>query len=332
MVTLKDIAKASGLSITQVSRALNNHTDVSDDTKVKVNKIATSMGYVKNMSAQRLAMQLSNQIAIVVKGIEKETELMEYNSVYPIVCGANKYANHNNYEIAMYIIPDDINSYVNYFQQKGIGKAILFGFEYNDKRFLELLESQYICVCIDIPIEKENKGCVVTDNTLYATYAVEALIKSGKKTIAMINGKSQAIVSIERKAGYLAALSNYNLEHRQKYIFNGNFDRAKTEHLTLQIMKDYPDINGFFCASDYMAMGCMNALQTIGKKIPQDVGIIGFDNIPISKFIKPSLSTVSQNDFKKGYEAAKLLINICENKATQKTTSLSCSLELRESI
>ncbi|ONI39902.1 hypothetical protein AN639_05110 [Candidatus Epulonipiscium fishelsonii] len=332
MTTLKDIAKACGLSITQVSRALNNHKDVSEETKIKVSEIAIQMGYVKNMSAQRLAMQISNQIALVVKGIEDENELMEYNSVYPILCGSTKYATQHNYEIAMYIIQDDIKSYVKYFQQKGIGKAILFGFEYNDIRFLELLESHYTCVCIDIPIEKENKGCVITDNTLYASYAVEALIKSGKKNVAMINGKSQAIVSIEREAGYLVALRNHNLEHRQKYIFDGNFDRVKAESLTFQIMKDYPDINGFFCASDYMAMGCMNALQALGKKIPQDVGVIGFDNIPMSRFIKPSLSTVSQNDFNKGYEAAKLLIGICENSTNTNVTRLSCSLEIRQSI
>lgn len=332
MVKLKDIAQAAGVSVTQVSRALNNHSDVSEDTKRKVKEIAKEMGYIKNTTAQKLVMQVSNQIALVIKGFTNPSNSVEYNSIYPLLCGINRYINEVDHELVVYMLQENTESYTEYFQSKGIQGAILFGFDYDDKKLHELLETNYPCVCIDIPIQGKNKGCVIINNTLYATQAVEALIVSGKKHIAMISGTPKAIVSIEREAGYRIALHKHNFTLQKGYICDGNFRQKRAKELTRELLQTYPEIDAFFCASDYMALGCMEMLREMGKSIPQDIAVIGFDNMPITKYVTPKLSTVSQNDEQKGYEAAKLLVDIMHRDIEDKTVILSCEIKLRESV
>ncbi len=330
MITLKDVAREANMSVTQVSRALNNHDDVSEETKARIRKIANDMGYIKNTMAQKLVMKVKNEMAVVVKGFENEDSVSDYNPIYKILCGVNKLVNEKQYELTVYIIQDDVSSYVEYFRNKGISKAILTGFEYDDKRLMELIESNISCVFIDIPIDEGNNGCVVTNNMLYATQAVEAMIKSGKSNIAMINGTSHATVSIERESGYKIALAKKELQSYESY--KGEFSRRRARTETLRALEEHPEIDGFFCASDYMAMGCIEALENVGRKVPEEIAVIGFDDLPISKHLKPALSTVRQDDFAKGYEAAKLLWEFAEGETKSHIVTLGCELVLRETV
>ncbi len=332
MVKLKDVAKAAGMSVTQVSRALNNYDDVNEETKTRIKAIAKEMGYVKNITAQKLATGTSNQITFVIKGLDDRSNLVEYNSIYPILCGINGYTSQLQYEVVVYIVQEKVNSYVDYFKDKGINNAILFGFEYDDEAFIELINSTYTLVCIDIPIDGENKGCVITNNTFYATQAVDLLYKSGKQNIAMISGKNQAIVSIEREAGYRVALQKNKKIVDETLILNGEFREQKAKEVTLQVLKDHPEIDGFFCASDYMAIGCMEAIKSINKRIPEDIAVIGFDNMPVSRYVTPSLTTVAQDDYKKGYQAAELMSSLMKRECETKTVLMNCEIKIRASI
>ncbi len=330
MITLKDVAKAANMSVTQVSRALNGHDDVSEATKNRISKLANELGYVKNMTAKKLAMQVSSEIALVLKGFEDDSNLVEYNSVYPILYGVNKFATTIDHEVVVHIMQDNIKSYVNYFRNKGINKAVLFGFQYDDPRLKGLVESSIDCVFIDIPITGEHNGCIIVNNTQYAAQAVEALIHSGKKQIALINGTPHAVVSIEREAGYKIALAKERLEPTA--IACANFNKKEAYEVTLKMMEENPEIDAIFCASDYMALGCMEALDILGKKIPEDIAVIGYDNIPVSAYTRPSLSTVAQDDYQKGYQAAKLLYEMANKETENRTITLNCNVIMRESV
>ncbi len=330
MITLKDLALAANMSVTQVSRALNNKDDVSEETKKRIQQLANDMGYIKNITAKNLAMSVSNEIALVLKGFEVPSNSVDYNPIYPILCGVNKVAVENEQTVVVHIIPDNISNYVHFFRNKGISKAILFGFDYDDERLGEVYESNIQCVFIDVQVNSDTKGCVVVNNTLYSTKAVEELLKSGKKNIAMISGTSHALVSLEREAGYKIALEKSGKKIYE--IFRGNFNRKDAKIVTKEILSKYPEIDGIFCASDYMALGCMEALQERGKKIPDDVGLIGFDNIPISKYTTPPLSTVEQDDYLKGIEATKMLVKMSNGKKIPHTKTLDCEIIKRESI
>ncbi len=329
MITLKDVAREANMSVTQVSRALNGHDDVSEETKARIRQIANELGYIKNTMAQKLVMQVKNEIALVIKGFEDEANLSDYNPIYKILCGVNKLATEKNWELVVFMLQDSTSSYVEFFRNKGISKAILSWFEYDDERLIELIDSNISCVFIDIPVEGNRNGCVITNNILYATQAVEALIRSGKKHIAMISGTPHAMVTIEREAGYKVALEKHQMKIYPYY--DGDFNQKKAKDMTKKALEENPEIDGFFCASDYMAFGCMEAIEAFGKRIPEDIAVVGFDDIPISRHIKPTLSTIRQDDFAKGYEAAKLLTELEENNEKSVVT-LGCEFIKRDSL
>ncbi|OON97624.1 MAG: hypothetical protein ATN36_02810 [Epulopiscium sp. Nele67-Bin005] len=332
MITLKDIAKEAGLSVAQVSRALNDHDDVSKETKQKVEDIANSLGYVKNISAHRLVMGVSNRIDFVVQGFTDEDNMLEHNEFYAMINGVNKYANEKRYEVIIYILQPTEKSYVQFFRERGIRNAILYGFEYDDPKFQELLSITCNMVCIDIPINGENKGSVIVNNTHYCTQAVEAIINSGKQNIALLTGSPHAVVSIEREAGYRIALTKKKLPIKENYIVDADFRQSVAYEKTLYLLQQNPEIDAFFCISDYMAIGCMEAILSIGKVIPDDIAVMGFDDIPISRYVTPKLSTVKQYSFNKGFEAAKLLIQIENKEQVNPTVILNCEMQLRDSI
>lgn len=332
IVRLKDVAERAGLSVTQVSRALNGHDDVSPATKERIREIAQEMGYIKNVAAQKLATQTSNQIALVIKGMEHDNSCNEYSLMYSVIRGIEGYTSTIDYDLTIYALRDNVTSYLDFFAAKGITSAIMSGFDYNDPQLAEVLESHIPCVCIDIPVTGDNNGCVITNNVHYAYQAVEALIKSGKKNIAMINGKDTAIVSMEREMGYKIALTKNHIPLEKKWILKGEFDRKIAREITLEMIEKYPEIDGFFCASDYMAVGCIEAINKVGKKIPEEIGVIGFDDIPIAAYLTPTLSTVRQDNYKKGYVAAQIIHQIIRQEDKPRTITLECELKLRGSI
>ena len=331
MVKLKDVAKAAGMSVTQVSRALNDYDDVNEETKLRIKAVAKELGYVKNTTAQKLATGTSNQVALVIKGLDNESNFVEYNSIYPILCGINAYISTLPYEIVIYILQEKIHSYLDYFNDKGIKNAILFGFNYDDEGFEELINSSLCCVCIDIPIEGDNKGCVITNNTFYSTQIVDHMFKSGKEHIAMINGTPHAIVSMEREAGYRVALQKNKKVVDDTLILNGEFQESIAHDLTLELIEKHPEVDAIFCASDYMAVGCMTAIKSLGKRIPEDIAVAGFDDVPLARYVAPALSTVSQDDYKKGYTSAELIISLMKNEAATKTILMNCDIKIRQS-
>ncbi len=329
-MTLKDVALAANMSVTQVSRALNNCDDVSEATKKRIQQLANDMGYIKNITAKNLAMSIKNEIALVLKGFEDPSNAVDYNPIYPILCGVNSVATEKDQTVVVHILPDSITSYVNYFRNKGIQKAVLYGFDYDDKRLEELLNSNICCVFIDLYADNDKKGCVVINNTLYSTKAVEALINAGKSNILMVSGTKHPIVSLEREAGYKIALEKAGKKIYD--IIRADFSKQKAKNAIFEQLKEHPEIDGIFSASDYMALGCIDALQEMGKKIPEDVSIIGFDNIPVSRYLNPPLSTVSQDDMLKGVEAAKLLLDIENNTQQSNVKMLTCEVKIRDSV
>lgn len=333
MVTIKDIAKACGISITQTSRALNNYDDVSKATKEKVHKVAKELGYVKNITAQRLASKSSNQLAIIAQGLEDDHNQLGTSVVFNTIKGINKFALSVNYEPIIYLVGSKMDtSFYDFFRQRNIAGAILQGIRYDDKNFENLINSDFPCVAIDVNIEGKNKGCVVINNCYYSMVAVENLIKKGRKNIGIILGHKHAMVTIERKIGYQIALEKNNIPFREELLIECNFSYDIAYKKTKKLISDYPEIDGLFCTSDVMAIGALNAIKDSNKSIPNDISLFGFDGIPTSRFTNPPLSTIQQNYIKKGEEAARLLYEILTKKCKEKTVIVPCEIVITNSI
>lgn len=331
MVKLKDIAKECGISMTQVSRALNDRDDVSEETKILVRQTADRLGYVKNINAQILATKESNQIALMIYGVDRDKN-SEPSIIYNIIKGVNRFAKENGLEAVVYLNENPEISYRTFCRQRGITGIILFGVNYEDQSYKEIIESDFPCVVIDIPAEGKNKGSVVVNNIYHSMEATNQIIKKGRKKIAMMCGHGHSMVDVERKAGYRMALENHNIPVVSDLIVYGDFDSDKAYEKTKELFTKYPDIDGIYCASDFMALGTIRALKDMGKKLPQDVSVFGFDGIMLGEFIKPALSTIKQNNLQKGYLAAKLLRDILNKEVESNTIVVPCDLVLRESV
>ncbi len=332
MINLKDISKASGFSVTQVSRALNNHEDVNEETKHKIQKIATEMGYVKNITAQRLSSKKSNQIAVIVHGVEEDINDFNTNILFSILKGVNKFALSVDYEPIIHLVDKSDISYLNFCRQRGISGVILVGIKYDDPKFQELVQSNFPCVVIDIPIEGKKKGCVVVNNNYYSICAVSLLIEKGRRNIALISGHNHAMVTIERKIGYKTALLSAGIQYNENFIISADFEYEKAYRKTIELLTKYNEIDAIFAMSDIMAIGALKAAKHLNKKIPEDISIFGFDGISITQFVNPAISTIKQDNFKKGYSAAKLLYEILHETNEENTILIPCDIIVTESI
>lgn len=330
MITIRDIAKLAGVSITQVSRALNGHKDVSEETRQKVIKIAKENNYVPNLAAKRLATKNDNSICLIIVGFEKRD--MNNNMLMEMMGGVFNGATERDYEVVLYLYSEKITnkkSYIDFCKERGVGGTIICGIKRDDEQFKELVKSDFPTVVVDVPYITEHVGSVVIDNEKYSYLAVKSLIDEGNTKIGFINGEEYAAVSVERKQGYTAALEEHNIKVDENLVRNGEFTRSKAFQVAQDLIEK--GVDAIFCASDLMAIGALDAAKKIGLKVPQDIGIFGFDGIDIIKYTSPPISTIAQDSYDKGHKAANLLIDHLEKKSHMRMIKSSCKIKIRES-
>ncbi|ANB61568.1 LacI family DNA-binding transcriptional regulator [Anoxybacteroides amylolyticum] len=332
MTTIKDIAKAAGVSITTVSRALNGYSDVNEKTRQKIIEIAKQLNYSPNTLARSLVMNKSKTIGLLVSGLTREST--KDNFTFEVLAGVNQYVSEVDYDMVLFSTTSTKQrekTYTQLCRERRVDGAILQGIRVDDPYLQEVVESDIPCVLIDIPIESETVGYVTTDNVLGAKKAVQHLISLGHRQIAMMNGYEFAFVSEQRLKGFKEGLLEAGLPVPEHLIANGAFKEERAEEEALRLLTKHPEITAFFCASDLMALGVMKAAKALGKRIPEELAIIGYDDIILASYTNPPLSTIAQNKFAMGYEAAKLLIDMLEGKERSRVRVLETELQIRES-
>lgn len=330
MITIRDIAKLAGVSITQVSRALNGHKDVSEETRQKVIKIAKENNYVPNLAAKKLATKNDNSICLIIVGFEKRD--INNNMLMEMMGGVFNGATEKDYEVVLYLYSEKISnkkSYIEFCKERGVSGAIICGMKSDDLQFKELVKSDFPTVVVDVPYITENVGSVVIDNEKYSYLAVKSLIDEGRKKIGFINGHENASVSVERKQGYITALEDNGIEFDESLIGNGEFIRSIAFNVAQGLIEN--GVDAIFCASDLMAIGALDAAKSVGLKVPEDISIFGFDGIDIIRYTSPPISTIAQDSYDKGHKSVNLLIDHLDNKAPMKMVKSSCKIKIRES-
>ncbi|REE93139.1 LacI family transcriptional regulator [Paenibacillus taihuensis] len=333
MATIKDIAKIAGVSTTTVSRALNGYDDVSKETKEKIKTIADELDYWPNAVARSLVSSKTNTIGVIFSELKytggKDT------LAFDILIGINERANEMNYDILLFSTSPSkqrIKSYYNLCQERNVDGAIIFGLRVDDPYLEEVIEkSKFPCVLIDIPFSNEHLGNVTTDNVEGVRKAVQHLIDWGHTHIAMINGYPAAHVSEQRLKGFKKALAENGIAYDESKIWDGEFSEDGGERAMLRILEEHPGVTAVFCSSDLMALGAMRALEKRGRKVPDSVSVIGYDDIILSSYCVPKLTTIHQNKYDMGWAAAKLLIEMLEGKEINHNVVLDNELIIRES-
>ena len=333
MITIKDLAKAAGVSVTTVSRALNGYSDVNEKTRQKIKKLAQELGYRPNALAQSLVLKKTRTIGVIMSHIRKSEAKDSF--AFEVLCGINDRVSELNYEILLFSTNPNkqLNkSYIDLCRERNVDGVILQGLGLSDPYMKEVVsQTNFPSVLIDIPLSGERVGHVTSDNVSGSREAVRHLVELGHRHIIMINGYDEASVSRERLNGYILALQEAGIPYDPSYVYDGNFDEEGGGQCMLRALEEHPQATAVFCASDLMAIGAIEALKRIGKSVPGDVSVVGFDDIPISSYFTPKLTTVRQDKYSLGYQAAQMIVDMLEGMQVKHKVVLSTSLVIRES-
>ncbi|AFK87263.1 MULTISPECIES: LacI family DNA-binding transcriptional regulator [Thermoanaerobacterium] len=294
----KEIAKIAGVSRSTVSRVINNYPNVPLETREKVLKVIKEYNYVPHASARMLRGKMSNTIGLVIVDLNRKIDIHKvYDNVYfgPFTTAVIDFANERGYNVLVITVykSKDFKKVKEVFYNKTISGAIFIGVKNNDPDIKYLIDAGLKVVIIDQEIKDDFNNCIIVnaDNFNGAYEATKHLIKLGHKKIAHISGDMDKLSGIERFEGYKKALKETKLTYNNSLVVKGNFiEEGGYEAIIKLFKKSRP--TAIFISNDQMAIGAMKALNDLGYSIPDDISIIGFDDIAISRYLKPSLTTM----------------------------------------
>lgn len=293
-VTVQEIAERLKLSKSTVSKALNNASDVSENTRKMIIDEAVRMGYdVKNLKTQT-----KKRLGIFI-------ENMDYQNVeqfaYEIILGFKTEALQNNFDVD--VVPFTMNLKTKYrydhlMLENRYSGGFLLGFSFHDSFIQQLNHTIYPTVLLDNYIDNEKVAWVGTDSYEGIQKAVHYLIDQGHTRIALLNGGYNSRVSRERLYSFRAAMADHHLDVPDELIGKGDYTESCAERIVPGFLKY--GITAIVCANDKMAFGAINELRRLGKSVPEEVSIIGYDNLPLASYTYPALTTVHQSRLELG--------------------------------
>jgi LacI family transcriptional regulator len=314
-VTIKDIAKALGISTSTVSRALRDSYEISPETKQLVLDCAEKLNYRPNPIAQSLKERRSRSIGVVVCEIA--------NSFFSqIINGIESIAYDKGYNV---IISQSNESYereimdLHYLSSRSVdGLLISLSTETNDISHLQSLHLKGLPIVMFDRVSHEIKTHnVVVDNFKGAYEATEHLLQQGYKNIAAIANSEFLSITEERLAGYKSALEQHNIKHNPAYIkhcFYGGMEFSEIEDAVNKLftLKQKPD--AIVTMSDKLTTGCLKTLMRRGISVPNDIALVGFSNSDIAELLNPPLTVIRQPALEMGKAATELLLQLIESK------------------
>ncbi|WP_423188442.1 LacI family DNA-binding transcriptional regulator [Alkalibacterium sp. f15] len=320
MTTIKDVAKAAGVSVAMVSKALNNYPDVSPTTREKVKMMAEQMNYSPNVVAKNLSSKNQKTIAMISSGFLSSESLDNSNS-FDIFKGVYEATEEAGYELAMYFIESkkqETKDYAKFCRDRNIRGVVLSGIRLDDPYFESLLETNIPCVLIDVKVPNDNRliGSVSIDN-IRATYEIgDYLISNNHHNIAIVSGAQKTDVNTQRMKGISMVADEKGISIEGK-IIDGDFkEQTAYENVKHYLTSNKADLpTAIVCFSDIMALGTLKAINEMGLNVPEDISLTGFDGLKIIDYTNPSITTIKQPFREMGYEAAKLVMRIMEGKS-----------------
>ena len=325
--TIKDVAREANVSISTVSYAVNNSDRISEKTRQHVLEVAKRLNYAANTNAKRLRQKNNGAIGIffnswfgpiyseIVKGIEKKVHEMGYDLIACSVFGGTDSTAHR------------------YLKDKMVDGAIILSSSFDDEFLVSSADKSQPFVVLDREIKAPHIYNILIDNFGGAFAATKALVNSGCKEVYYFGGPEDSYDNQKRLEGYIAALGFCNIKFSQDFIIQSDFtENGGYKQMTALLEKGIKP-KAIFSGNDEMAIGIMRAAREHNIVIPDDLRIIGFDNIRESEMTTPSLSTVTHHKFNMGVKAATVLFDAMGgNEEIESVTMLPTKLLERESL
>ena len=323
-VSIRDVAKAAGVSITTVSKALNNYPDVKEETRKKIEQIVQELNYVPDVAGRSMGGITDPVIGLLINELRPEEPS---GAVYGFLSGVCHACKDNGIEFLL--IKTTLKRLC---LSKGLNGLVCSGFRMDDPFVQQMADIDIPCACIDMETGYPNVLDITLDNVGAADEAVTYLINSGRRNIAMIAGYQAADVSNRRVQGYCNALTRAGLPLVQDRMLEANFNENIAYHKVKELLERDKDVDAIFCASDLMAFGACQAVEEAGLVIGRDIAIVGFDDIPTAKYVYSGLTTIRQDFYAMGYSAgAQIFEQISDRKSVGSPGELLYKLVIRGS-
>ncbi|HQK54473.1 MAG TPA: LacI family DNA-binding transcriptional regulator [Sedimentibacter sp.] len=306
MINMKKVAKKANVSISTVSRVFSNKKYyIKESTREKVLAAAKELGYFPNGFTAGIHGAATHNIALFVPSISNEM-------FPPIIKGAEDFLRKKGYNIILCIINDDLEIekyYVNKLRNGIVDGFIICSMLSKSDSIRKLIKEEFPVVLV-ARYYNDNCNAVIIDNFQASYDAVNYLLRTGKKRIAVVLGPKELNVYGQRLEGYKEAIKNAGIEFDEKLIINETSgDNGLYQGIT-ELLKRDSQIDAIFATNDHKAIITMKAIHDLGLKIPDDISVLGFDNIKVSTMLNPPLSTVSQPFYEMGKLAATKIYNI----------------------
>ncbi|MFQ6066884.1 MAG: LacI family DNA-binding transcriptional regulator, partial [bacterium] len=335
-ITIRDVAKLAGVAVSTASLALNNRKRVSEATRKKVITAAQKLNYYPSSIARRFALNKTHTIALCAF-ISGEHPLGGF--YMPVIQGIIDVVNASNYSFQLDIRGEYQSSstkretLTRLAKHKMVdGLLILSHWPLSFKEVMDLEQMGFPYVIVDGGISGLEANCVGVDNFGGAQKAVEYLIGLGHKKIGFITGPPDHQHSMERIRGYKEALKRNNIKYDEKLVFQGDFHKKSGQEGMKYLLDLSSPPSAVFVANDNMALAAMKIIKEKGLRIPEDISIVGFDDIEAASQLDPLLTTVKQPLYEMGEKAARLLFILLNNqKNDPQEILLDTQLVIRES-
>jgi len=324
-ITMKDVAQAAGVSTQTVSRVINNVSYVSADTRRRVEEVIEELDYRPSMLARSLSQQRSYTLGVVVYGLFHIGPALTLN-------GIAETAQKQNYMLLL----KELDDYYNNSTVKNVIDSLISiqvdgiiwaAPEIGDSHswIKEYLDSIPVPIIFLAMGPRKEVSSVTTDNYRGAVLAVNHLLDIGRKKIAHLSGPLNWWEAAERKRGWADTLLNAGLDVSEQYCTEGDWSAGSGKRAFIQLLEKYPDLDAVFVGNDQMALSVFQHAHNSGIIIPDQLSVVGFDNIGEAEFFYPGLTTIEQNFLLLGETAVSNLVEMIE--AQQKNLPIPSKIE-----
>ena len=310
--TIHDIARELNITASTVSRALNDHPNISSNTKKMVIDKASLMNYQPNNIAAALRKGKSNTVGVIVPEANR-------NFFSSVIGGIEEIVNQAGYNVISCQTNDKLEkekASINSLLKLRVD-GIIASYSKEATKFdhySDILKKNVPLILFDRYDESLDVGAVVIDDYLGALRATEHLIQEGAKKIVHFAGPQNVSIYRERKRGYIEALNRNGILLDPKLIIDSRLKYDSGYNDAIDFMKWSTPPDALFSASDFSAIGAMTAIKDLGYNVPDDVAIVGFSNEPFTSFVDPPLTTIDQHSERMGHFAAKMFLDQLSNK------------------
>jgi LacI family transcriptional regulator len=316
-MTIRHLARLSGVSIGTVSRALNGYADVGPETRARIQKLAREHHYTPAAAARSLVTQRSHVIGVFLETGEGHPDL-QHPFFHEVLVGLKRAIGARGYDLLLFASERPGGGYGDHSflmrcRHHSVGGAVLMGLDPVDGEVQRLVRSGLPCVGVDVELAGPAATYVTSDNEQGAALAVRHLHDLGHRRIATIAGTPDTRPGGERLRGFVAELRALSLDCPDEYVVAGDF-YLESGRQAAEALLDLPDPpTAVFAASDMMALGVLRAAAGRGLSIPGDLSLVGFDDMQLAAHVHPPLTTLRQDKLGLGAEAGAALLACIES-------------------